>query len=310
MLFAHPPSKCVVACILILSSFNLLAQEFEFIKFQAAYYPLQPIEEPAVDGEVGFFEWGAQIAVPQALGRNKKTILIHKIGYANLRVDAEASPSAGLEAEKYYHTISYNLGLVQALNPNWRLVVNFIPTLASDFEENLSGDDLLFQANALAVNTKRERLKYGFGLAYTTRLGRQILIPMGLLKYNTKKLALDVVLPNKLDIMIKTPKHIFSYGLKAGLNGGGFNTTAELQPVSKIVDEVGYSRLVSGPAITCRLKNAINFHLQGGIAVGRRFEFVDTNEAIIDRTPGATPIFAVGLSFAPTNKNPEAGLNN
>ncbi|MBK8490818.1 MAG: hypothetical protein IPL49_07965 [Saprospirales bacterium] len=68
-------------------------------------------------------------------------------------------PLVNVESTRYYHTIIYNLGLVQSLSNNWLLVANFIPTLASDFEEKLSGNDLLFQANALAVNTKNEKLK-------------------------------------------------------------------------------------------------------------------------------------------------------
>lgn len=283
------------------------------IKIQSAYYSPQTIEESAVDGEIGFFEWGVQVAIPQLFKKNKKTILIHRLGYGNLRVDTEAKPSLGgmVEAERfYYHTISYNLGLVQTLHPNWRLVGNFAPTLASDFGENLSGDDLLYQASAFAVNTKNEKLKYGFGLAYTTLVGRQLIIPVGLLKYNTSKFELDIVLPNKLDIMFKTPRNILSYGLKAGLNGGLFNNTSEVQTASSVIDKVGYSRLVIGPAVTLRLKNALNINLQGGMAVRRRLELIDINDETIDRTPKAAPFFAVGLSLAPKIKNPEVGLDN
>lgn len=313
MLFVHSASKCVASCILLLFSTNLLAQDFELIKIQSAYYSPQTIEESAVDGEIGFFEWGLQVAIPQLFKKNKKTILIHRLGYGNLRVDTEANPSLGgmVEAERfYYHTISYNLGLVQTLHPNWRLVVNFAPTLASDFGENLSGDDLLYQANAFAVNTKNEKLKYGFGLAYTTLVGRQLIIPVGLLKYNTSKFELDIVLPNKLDMMFKTPRNILSYGLKAGLNGGLFNNTSEVQTASSVIDKVGYSRLVIGPAVTLRLKNALNINLQGGMAVRRRLELIDINDETIDRTPKAAPFFAVGLSLAPKIKNPEVGLDN
>lgn len=312
MLFVHPASKHIISYTLLLFSSNLFAQDFELIKIQSAYYPNQATEESAVDGEIGFFEWGVQVAIPQPLKKNKGTVFIHKIGYGNLRVDTEANPTSGgmVEAERYYHTISYNLGLLQTVNPNWRLVVNFIPTLASDFEENLSGDDLLYQANALVVNTKNKKLRYGLGLAYTTRLGRQLLIPMGVLKYNTRKLELDVVLPDKLNMIFKTPNNILSYGLKAGLNGGVFNNTTEVPTVGSTIDEVGYSRLIIGPAISLRLKNAININLQGGIAVGRRLELVDVDEEIIDRTPQATPFLRLELSFAPENKNPETGLNN
>ena len=296
--------------VFLLFSLNLFAQDFELIKIQTAYYPKQSLEMTSVDGEIGFFEWGLQVAIPRTFKKHKKTILIHKIGYANLTATTDLNlPLVNSKTTRYYHTIIYNLGLVQTMNSNWLLVANFIPTLASDFEESLSGDDLLFQANALAVNTKNEKLKYGFGLAYTTRLGRQLVIPMGLLKYETKKFELDMVLPNKLSAMVKTNKNVFSYGVKAGLNGGVFNNTSEFQTVSNTVDVVGYSRLTIGPAITIRLKDAINMNIEGGMTVNRRLELIDSNNEIIDRTPQATPFLGFGISFAPKINNANTNFN-
>jgi hypothetical protein len=308
-------AKNVALSIFFLFSLNLFAQDFELIKIQSAYYPKQKLEDASVDGEIGFFEWGTQVAIPQTFKKNKKTILIHKIIYANLTANTEVNfPLFDSKTTRYYHTIIYDLGLVQTMNTNWLLVANFIPTLASDFEEKLSGNDLLFQANALAVNTKKEKLKYGFGLAYTTRLGRQLVIPVGLLKYKTQKFELDMVLPNKLSAMIKTKmnktnKNIFSFGLKAGLNGGVFNNTSELQIVSNSVDVVGYSRLTIGPAITIRLKDAININLEGGMTLNRRWELIDSNNVIFDRTPQSSSFLGFGFSFAPKVNNNNQNFN-
>lgn len=187
------------------------------------------------------------------------------MSYGNLKVDVEANPTAGpmVDAEKYYHNISYNLGLVYSLKSTWHVVVNLTPTIASDFEEKLSGDDLLFQASALIVKSKNKSWKYGLGLAYNTRFGRQLFIPMVLLKYETKRVALDMVLPNKLNLMFKASNNKIHYGLKAGLNGAVINNSTEIQSISNVIDEVGYSRLIVGPAITLRLKNAFNLNLQG-----------------------------------------------
>ncbi len=310
MLLVQNVTKFLPLIALLLSGFNLLAQDFDVIKIQSAYYPKQHLEGPNVDGELGFFEWGVQVAIPQTFKKYKKTILIHKIGYANLTANTEASLLlVNVKSTRYYHTIIYNLGLVQTLNTNWLLVAGFIPTLASDFEEKLSGNDLLFQANALAINTKNEKLKYGFGLAYTTRLGRQLVIPMGLLKYRTQKFELDMVLPNKLSAMVNTNKNTFSYGVKAGLNGGVFNNSSEFPSISNTVDAVGYSRITLGPAIKIRLRDAININIEGGMTVNRRLEFIDINNEVIDRTPQASPFFGFGISFAPKMNNSNANFN-
>ncbi|MEO1259525.1 MAG: DUF6268 family outer membrane beta-barrel protein [Bacteroidota bacterium] len=295
--------------LLLLFSYNVLAQDFELIKIQSAYYPKQTINESAVDGEIGFWEWNGQLAIPQLL-KNEKTVLIHKLGYSNLRVDIEGSTAnASAEATNYYHTISYTFTLVQTLSPTWRLLLNANPTLASDFTESLNDEDLLFQASAIAMKTKSRKFKYGFGLAYTTRFGRQLVIPTGMVQYKTEKMVLDMLLPNKLSVMFNTHQAV-NFGLEAKLDGGLFNNNSEIQNVSTIIDKAGYSRLNIGPAITFKLQDAIRVHLTGGMAVGRRLEFVDVAEETLDRTPENGPFFKVGLSFSPQAKNAGATLNN
>jgi len=294
--------KYLTSILLLLFSFNLLAQDFELIKIQSAFYPKQSIEESTVGGEAGFFEWSGQLAIPQKFKKTKKTFLIHKLGYTNLRVNTEGNTAIGfVENTKHYHFISYNLGLVQILNSKWRILLNLNPLLASDFGESLNENDLLFQGNAMALYTKNKKVKYGFGLVYTTRLGRPLVMPMGIFKYSTPKMNIDIVLPNKLSIMFNTPNRTFYYGFTAGLNGGLFNNTNDISTVNAIIDEAGYSRLNIGPAIAVKLKNSIKVHLTG--AVGRRLEFIDINEETIDRTPESGPFFRAGLSFAPKKKS-------
>jgi len=112
--------KYITSILLLLFSFNSLAQDFELIKIQSTFYPKQSVEESTTDGEVGFFEWSGELAIPQRFKKTKKTILIHKFGYSNLRVDTEGNTTLGfLENTKHYHTISYNLGVVRIFNPKW-----------------------------------------------------------------------------------------------------------------------------------------------------------------------------------------------
>jgi len=296
--------KYLTSILLLLFSCSLLAQDFELIKIQSAYYPKQSIEESTVDGEAGFFEWSGQLAIPQTFKKSKKNILIHTLGYTNLRVDTEGSTDIGVvEHTKHYHTISYNLGLIKIFNPKWKLSFNLNPLLASDLEESLNEDDLLLQANALALYSKNKKITYGFGLVYTTRLGRPLVLPMGMFKYAKPKMTIDIILPNKLSVMFNTSNKTFYYGFVAGLNGGLFNNTNEISTINAIVDEAGYSRLNIGPAIAVKLKNNLKVHLKGGMVVGRRMEFIDIDEETFDRTPESGPFFTVGLSFVPKKKS-------
>ena len=297
------PIRFLFCNLFLFTSLNLLAQDFDLIQIRTAYYPKQSIEDASVDAELGFFEWYGHVVIPQVFN-NKKTILTHRASYTNLRVDTEAIRTNGpVESKKHYHTISYNLGLIQSLSPKWRFMLNLNPTLASDFEESLSGDDLLYQANAMLVNTKNKKINYGFGLAFTTRFGRQIVLPTGMFVYRTPKMKLDILLPYKASIMFKAKNKTFLYGLEAALNGGLFNNTSDIPTINTLIDETGYSRLIFGPAMALILKNAIKIQFKGGVAAGRRLDFIDANEEIIDRTPEVGPFFSLGISFSPKKKN-------
>lgn len=286
---------------------NLLSQEFELITVKTAYYPAQEIADPRSDGEVGIREWGIELAFPHALRKDRKSFLIHKLAYGSLSVDFEAgtAPSA-IETSERYQSISYNVGLIQTVGAHWRAVVNGQPTLASDFEEKLNGDDFIFQASALLVNVKNDKLNYGFGLAYTTRVGRQRILPVCLLNYSADRISLEFVFPNTLTFMVKTPKNVLSYGLRAGLDGGVFNNTADIATLGTTIDKVGYSRVLLAPAITVRPIQMLKITLQGGVAVGRRLEFIDDQSEIIDKAPQNAPFVGMSVSLTPEAKKSEA----
>ncbi|MEM9821235.1 MAG: DUF6268 family outer membrane beta-barrel protein [Bacteroidota bacterium] len=293
-----------IVVVLLLFNFNSLAQDTELFKIQSTYYPSQAVEASSIDGAIGFWEWSGHLAIPQVF-KSKGMLLIHKLGYRNLRVVMEGNfTNAVAEVNKHYHSVFYNLTWVKILNPKWRLLVNVMPTLASDFTESLSDRDFLFQASAMAILAKSEKIKYGFGLAYTTRFGRQIIMPTAMLNYTRPKMTVDVLLPSKLSILFNTHKH-FHFGLEATLDGGLFNNNGEVPIVNTLIDEAGYSRLNLGPTLVFQLKDAIRIHLTGGMAVGRRLDLIDGTEEVLDRTPEDGPFFRVGFSFRPQGKRGE-----
>ncbi|WP_299556005.1 DUF6268 family outer membrane beta-barrel protein [Seonamhaeicola sp.] len=294
-----------IVILFLVGGLNVFAQDFELFKIESTYYPMQNIEESDLNREIGFWEWSAKLTIPQLL-KNEKSLLLHQLRYTNLRAEMEGNLLSGpTEATKTYHTMSYGLSWIETLNPKWQLVVNVLPTLASDLEGALSGDDFLFLANAIAIRTKNSRFKYGFGLAYTTSFGRQLVIPMGMLKYRTNTTAIDLLLPNKLSVIFHINKP-FNYGLQARLDGGLFNNNSTVQIINEEVDATSYSRLNIGPVMTYKLNDFLKIDLEGGMAVGRRLTFIDSNDDTFNRTPENGLFFKVGLSISPKKKNKNA----
>jgi hypothetical protein len=307
---ANGAKRILLSASIVLVS-DSYSQNFELLTVKSAYYPAQEIEDPRSDGQIGIREWGVQLAIPHFIQKEDSTIVIHKIAYGDLRIDAEIgmAPSTTAATQRY-QSISYNLGLIKGLGAHWLAVVNVQPTLASDFEEKLSGDDFLLQANALLINSKNEKFNYGFGLAYTTRVGRQIVLPMGLFTYTTRRLDVDIVVPNNLTITFKTPQKTMAYGIKAGIDGGVFNTTNNIAPLGVSIDKVGYSRLILAPTISAIFFTALRIQLLGGLAVGRRLELLDSQEEVIDWAPKNAPFVGLNLSLTPSTKKTQAPLFN
>ncbi len=297
-------NKFLFFVLFIIINTPLLAQDFELMRVETSFYPKQSIEDSNTNGEIGFLEWSGQFAIPQRFNKNKKTLLIHKFAYSNLKVDVNTSTNMGLlENDKHYHTVSYNLGLIRIINLKWRILMNVNPIIASDLQKNINHDDFLFQGSALALYSKNKNVTYGLGAVYTNRFGRPLVIPMAMYNYKSLKMKLDIVLPNKLSIMFNTLNRTFFYGFKAQLNGGLFNNTSDLNIINTAIDEAGYSRLNIGPALSIKLKNNLKIHLTGGMAVGRRMEFIDFNDETVDRTPESGPFFNLGFTLIPQKGN-------
>lgn len=276
---------------------SVFAQGLELFRLQSLYYPEQSVPGDTGEGKIGYKEFGFQFTLPQVLN-DYKTILTHKVEYGHLITETEVNVNnVKSRNSSDYHTISYTLGLNQKLSDKWRIIAGLSPTLASDFGGGLGGDDFLIMANAMMVRTKSRALNYGFGLIYSTRFGRSLVLPFAMLNHTTPTRTIKVILPNQVSIMYnKTNKNVY-YGAKAALNGGLFNLYNDDKAVNNVLDEAGYSRLNIGPAIAVRIKGGIYMHAFGGITVARRLEFIDVNENIIDRTPDNGPFMSIGIAY-------------
>lgn len=281
---------------------SLMAQNLELFGLQTSIYPKQTVTGGAEDGEIGYKEFIGHFTIPQIFN-NYQTIVTHTLQYGHLLTETEIMLDGVRHTnEANYHTIVYRLNLNQKLDDKWRLNIGIAPSLASDFEDNLSREDLLLQANAMLIRLKSKTFTYGFGLAVSTRFGRKLIIPIASLSFKSPKRNISIVLPNKVSIMYNTTNKNVYYGFAAVLNGALFNVHNSNEEVNNIVDEAGYSRLNVGPAVEFRLKGELYLKASGGFSTARKLEFISENEDILDRTPDNGPFFNIGISYFPQRK--------
>lgn len=289
----------LLLCVGLVSN-GLMAQGFELFNFNTLYYPKQKVTDTDVDSEIGYKEYAFQFTIPQIFN-DKKTVLVHSLEYGHLTVDTEVDLGNDqiVENTSDYHVIRYKFKMNQELNEKWRLMAGLTPTLASDLRDGFGGKDMFLLANVLLTRMKRKGLSYGFGLTYSTRFGRELIVPIFMYDNRTLTRRIQLVLPSHVSLMYNKPDQNFYYGVKAALNGALFNINNGNEVVSDLIDQAGYSRLNIGPEIEVRLKGSLYLQASGGITVARKLEFIDSNDDKLDRTPDNGPFIQVGFAIIP-----------
>ena len=97
--------------------------------------------------------------------KKNKWYLLNGLKYTYFNANTTFDTS-NLNLNKAYHSIAYTLGVIKVLPKNWKLIVNFTPTIASDFENGLKTEDLfILQSSTLITKRANANFEYGFGLA-------------------------------------------------------------------------------------------------------------------------------------------------
>ena len=132
---------------------------------------------PAGSDDVQLEYIGLRLNFPMPL---KKGVLVHSLSYENMRSESSIGHWQHEDLENY-HGVNYALSYMYPINDSWRLITRAGIIASSNFVGSLSGDDLRFNGNAIAVNTKRDAetmRQWTFGLAYTAITGEARVIPV------------------------------------------------------------------------------------------------------------------------------------
>lgn len=232
------------------------------------------LEIDSGEGEIKMNELIATFQFASEL-KEEKTYLLNKIQYTLFNYEADFEIDA-LDSEKDFHAIEYTLGIVHKLPKDWKVIASVTPMLSSDFEESISSDDFLMQANALAIKRSGPNFEYGFGLTYTTKFGDPLLLPV--LRMTYKK--------NNWTTLVSLPSYVSQYynfnektkvGLKAAVYGNAFNATFDGNIYNSDVNRVVYSRITVGPEFQVKLFRDLYLNASSGVSLRNILEVQDTD---------------------------------
>ncbi|MDX8341149.1 DUF6268 family outer membrane beta-barrel protein [Draconibacterium sp. IB214405] len=254
------------------------ASQVSLTKFPLAttdflYYPKSNFKTKSGNGTIGMNEYNftLQYAIPL---KERKLYFYNKIDLSVFSYNVFLE-STDLEFQETYRSLDFTVGLIKVLPKNWRLALNFSPTLASDFKDKLSSDDFIYQFSALAVKRAKDNLQYGMGIAYTSRFGKLTLLPLINLTYRKNNWLTSVLLPTYMS-QFYCFNESSRIGLSANVNGDYYNVRFDAIPTTIDLNKASYSRITIGPEYQFKLFG--DLYLDTGIGISVRNILAIQNE--------------------------------
>ena len=298
----------LILVLLTLHTTFIFAQDFELIGFKYTNFPKSNVLNVEQQQEVAFAEFQAFIAIPKKL-KNGKTTLVNRLAYNLVNTAVYNAPAFGEgKFDKNLHGISYAITAVHKWDDKWATIVQFQPTLASDFQSKLTIDDFVIQSVFLINRKMSDHFTLGAGAVYTTQSGEPFLWPAIQLAFNKDRHQLSALLPMKFKYLYwMGANKKMGAGLNAGFSGGLFDITlksfgaAPPESINKII----YSRFNVAPQIVYHLTPKILLELSAGYTLRRKYQFRSIDDVLYNYTSENGPFFNVGLVYVPKKPSEE-----
>lgn len=275
-----------------------VAQDFELGGIKYNHYPASSVKNNA-DAKFAVHEFGAFFNIPKLLSKDSSTVMLNGLGYAHVTIDHLDNPISASVEKSHLHSINYRFTLIHKLNAKWRVIALLEPTLASDFKEELSFDDLILQGTAMAIKTVNDKFKIGVGLGYTSRFGSPMVVPMIPITYQSAKHSFNAIFPVKFSYQYEVFQNL-QIGIKGQANGANFNISDYSEGETDF-NKLNYTRFNLGPVVNFKTSKYLNIELSGGISSNRQFNLVDTGGNSFERSVRNDPFLNIGLIFKPFN---------
>lgn len=285
----------IIVATVLTATQNAYSQDFELAGIRYINYPRSRVNNQA-NSEFAVQELGAFFNIPMVF-KNKKTALVNGLGYASVNVNFQTTTMLTLPPSTRLQALTYRLMLLHQTKTKWWLAGIFEPTLASDFKSALSGDDLVVQSMVLAIKQLNKNFHLGAGLAYTTRFGKPMVVPLLPIKFKSGRHRINATLPVKL-LYAYTPFAGFDIGLKAVVNGASFNVTG-YSTANVEINKINYTRANLGPVVYYRPRKFVTIEIAGGLNTNRNLQIVDVYNRNFSNTTSTEGFLNVGLVIKP-----------
>jgi hypothetical protein len=295
---------------LLLAANGLFAQDFQLAGIGYSNFAKTKIKDSTTNQEVKFQEFSFFAKLPIKF-KNQKTVLMNTLQYGLVQPTAYNSPLfVDAKTAKNLHSVSLSMMLIQNMGKNWTLIAALMPTLASDFEEPLSSDDLLLQGTLLLSKKLNDTWSLGGGLIYTAQLGDPRFLPAVQLQYRHNKHHINVLLPSFVNYLYTIDnQEKWHVGFRLATNGGNFNVNNQdfTKVIPNSINKIIQSRVNLGAVVHFQLTKNILLEVQGGMSVARKFKLEDASKRFYNYPSENGRFFNIGILLTPPAKAAKEG---
>ena len=247
--------------------------------------------------------WVELNATLPALKFGEKVKIFNALYYRNSRFDyTDAFPERNLFTSTL-HDLRYSAIIRAQVSKNWEVVA--IPRLMvrSDWSQQLQGNDFFPQVVVLGnyAYQSNPNFKIGLGVALNNDFRRNVIIPIGSLFYDSRKVKIEIVYPNA-HFLYKQSSN-FEFGFFATVDGA-ISRVSSFQIGTEGIHYLRTFQVLVAPTVSHRLYKNIFGHAKIGWATLRSFEWMNSDfEALQTQDFKLNPslFFRTNISFRLNN---------
>ncbi len=290
----HKPSALTWATTALLAAGTALGQPKGLVVAGVDYVAPTRGKDAAVgeSREVGVTD--TQLSLNYGLKLGKGTIVAPGIKYRFVDIQTENQP---IPVDRL-HSLLLNTAWIQKFGERWRGMFIAGVGLASDFEDDLHEDDVVFVFRGVGSYEFSDDFSLGAGVGYDRRTGKFQPLPLVSLNWHfAPRWRLAGIAPVHVELGFRASERVTT-GIVGGLTGDRFHLGAENIGADRV--DLAYSVAKVGPHVTMHFGKAFHLQLRSGIAFLRRFEgFVD-DEPVTGRYLKEAAYFGAAFWLGPS----------
>jgi hypothetical protein len=209
----------------------------------------------------------------------KKGGLTNKLFFSKYNLDYNSNETLNTSSIESFKILKYSLEYYTPINNTWSFKTNFSPTISSNFDSNITMDDVFFNGSLVFIKSNKKS-KFKVGVVYNISFGTKKPIPI--INYSRK-------INNKASYILGMPitkiEYILNPTNKANiyLKPKGFYSNISNNIVlnnNEIAETVKYQSIQSGISYSHSIDEFWKLSLDAGYQFSSKYELLNNNKSI------------------------------